>query len=300
LPWAFAYAPRAPFGPAIDAADVEPVTRALRAGLRGAGRIGLLRADPGIELDGPADVEGAFRSALGAAGWRPAPHVQQPDTWLVDLRADEAALWSALRRKWRQYVNKARAAGVVVRPAGAERLDDFYRIIDDTAKRVGFLIRAPSAYRAIWDGLAPAGRVELLFADAADGEPLAVLFHIRCGGRIVEPFGGMIPAGAELRANYLLKWAAIARARDHGAIEYDMWGLVNPGITHFKSGFGGRPVRYIGAWDLVIDPIGARAWRTAHRASVRWAMWRHGQRGTGGDVGPADGGEGMGVGGGDG
>jgi lipid II:glycine glycyltransferase (peptidoglycan interpeptide bridge formation enzyme) len=302
LPWAFAYAPRAPFGSAIGPDDVGPVTRGLRDGLRSAGRVALLRADPEIEIDGPLDPDGAFRAALRAAGWRPGPHVQQPDTWLVDLQADEDALWTGLRRKWRQYVNKARSAGVVVRPAGAERLDDFYRIIDDTARRVGFLIRAPSAYRAIWDVLAPEGRVELLFADAPDGEPLAVLFHIRCGGRVVEPFGGMIPAGAELRANYLLKWAAIARAREQGARQYDMWGLVNPGITHFKSGFGGRPVRYIGAWDLVVDPIGARAWRAAHRASIRWTLWRHGRGGAGGDGGGGGDGmaEGMGAGGADG
>jgi hypothetical protein len=36
-----------------------------------------------------------------------------------------------------------------------------------------------------------------------------------------------------------------------------MWGgLAFPGIAHFKAGFGGREVRYIGAWDLVLDPLG--------------------------------------------
>ena len=45
----------------------------------------------------------------------------------IDLAADEDALWGDLRKKWRQYVNKARTGGVRVVDAGPERLDDFYR-----------------------------------------------------------------------------------------------------------------------------------------------------------------------------
>ena len=30
-----------------------------------------------------------------------------------------------------------------------------------------------------------------------------------------------------------------------------MWGMATPGIEQFKQGFGGREIRYIGAYDLV-------------------------------------------------
>ena len=62
------------------------------------------------------------------------------------------------------------------------------------------------------------GDARLLFAQTADGEPLATLFLVRCGPRVVEPYGGMTAAGGESRANYLLKWEAIrivARGRAH-------------------------------------------------------------------------------------
>ena len=72
----------------------------------------------------------------------------------------------------------------------------------------------------------------------------------------MEPYGGMTQAGAESRANYLLKWEAIRTSREQGATSYDLWGLATGGIAHFKTGFGGREVRYIGAWDLVLDPFG--------------------------------------------
>jgi peptidoglycan pentaglycine glycine transferase (the first glycine) len=283
MPWAFAYAPRGPLATAWSAAAVTAITERLLADLpAGAGRVSHLRIDPEIELDGPDDPGGAFRGALEAAGWRPAPPVQPSSTRLIDLREDEPALWSALRKKWRQYVNRGRANRVTIREAGREGIGDYHRIINDTAERVGFIIRTEAAYRAMWDALAPDGLVRLLFADGPDGTPVATLFLIRCGDRVVEPFGGMTAAGADLRANYLLKWESLVRAKALGAATYDMWGLASPGIAHFKAGFGGREVRYIGSYDLVYDRLGLAAFTAAQRARVWWAVRRHGVHGSGG------------------
>ena len=66
----------------------------------------------------------------------------------------------------------------------------------------------------------------------------------------------MTVAGGDSRANYLLKWEAIRSSREAGATSYDLWGLATGGIAHFKAGFGGREVHYIGAWDLVLDRLG--------------------------------------------
>ena len=63
-------------------------------------------------------------------------------------------------------------------------------------------------------------------------------------------------------------------AREAGATSYDLWGLAHPGIAHFKTGFGGREVRYVGAWDLVLDPLGRRAYETAQAVRVRIARRR--------------------------
>jgi peptidoglycan pentaglycine glycine transferase (the first glycine) len=282
LPWAFAYAPRGPLGGGWSAAEIGAFTEAVRSGLpRAAGRVSHLRIDPEIEIDGPHDSDGAVRRALATHGWRTAPPIQPSSTRVIDLTADEEALWGDLRKKWRQYVNKARTAGVVVVDADGDRLGDFYRIYRETADRAGFLIRTEAAYRDVWDAFAPAGRARLLFAQAADGVPLAALFLVRCGTRVVEPYGGMTQAGADTRANYLLKWEAIRTSREQGATSYDLWGLATGGIAHFKTGFGGREVRYIGAWDLVLDRLGRAVYETAGRARVWWARRRHGLSGGG-------------------
>jgi lipid II:glycine glycyltransferase (peptidoglycan interpeptide bridge formation enzyme) len=296
LPWAFAYAPRGPFLETWDADGVGAFTAAARAGLAGS-RASHLRIDPEVERD--AEGDGAVASALQAAGWREAPPIQPVSTRMIDLAADEAALWGDLRKKWRQYVNKARTGGVRIVDAGPERFEQFYAIYRETADRAGFLIRALSAYRDVWDAYAPDGRARLLFAELPDGTPVATLFLIRAGARVVEPYGGMTQAGADSRANYLLKWEAIRSSREAGATSYDLWGLAHPGIAHFKTGFGGREVRYIGAWDLVLDRLGRATYGAAVRTRVRIERARHGLRGAGGQTAAGYEGDGGGDGGGD-
>ena len=277
MPWAFAYAPRGPVASDWSSAGLGAFTEHVRRDLPGrAGRVATLRIDPEIEVDGSLDEGGRVRAALTGAGWRPAPAVQPAATRIVDLRPDEDALWGDLRKKWRQYVNKARTAGVVVVDADGDRLGEFYRIYRDTADRAGFLIRTEQAYRDVWEAFRPAGNARLLFAQAADGEPLATLFLVRCGPRVVEPYGGMTVAGGESRANYLLKWEAIRSSRAAGATSYDLWGLATGGIAHFKAGFGGREVQYIGAWDLVLDRLGRAAYDSAQRGRVWVERRRHG------------------------
>lgn len=282
LPWGFAYAPRGPVAATWDSDTLGAFSEAVRSELAGsAGRVSHLRIDPEIEADGPRDEGGALRRALRVHGWRPAPPIQPASTRVIDLRPDEAALFGELRKKWRQYVNKARSAGVTVVEAEGDRLPEFYAIYQDTAARAGFLVRTEQAYRDVWEAYRPGGRARLLFAQMPDGTPVATLFLVRAGPRVVEPYGGMTVAGGDSRANYLLKWEAIRSSREQGATCYDLWGLATGGIAHFKAGFGGREVRYIGAWDLVLDPLGRTVYEGAGKARVLWARRRHGLTGSG-------------------
>ncbi|MBA2382596.1 MAG: peptidoglycan bridge formation glycyltransferase FemA/FemB family protein [Chloroflexi bacterium] len=286
LPWAFAYAPRGPVTAAWTPNTMESFTAAVRRDLTDRiGRVSHLRIDPEIETDTGPDADGAIRHSLRAAGWRPATPIQPNATRIIDLAPDEEALWGDLRKKWRQYVNKARNAGITVTDAEGDALPEFYRIYRETADRAGFLIRTEQAYRDVWEAYRPAGNARLLFARRADGEPLATLLLVRSGTRVVEPYGGMTSDGGESRANYLLKWEAIRSSREQGATSYDLWGLATGGIAQFKTGFGGREVHYIGAWDLVLDPLGRQAYERAQQARVWWVRRRRGLPGGGGAAG---------------
>ena len=102
-------------------------------------------------------------------------------------------------------------------------------------------------------------RAELVIAERSDGaggsELLGALLVVRTESGSTELFGGATDRGNELRAPYALKAFAIERAVDHGGAWYDMWGLVTPGIAHFKAGWGGEVYAYPGALDLDLDPI---------------------------------------------
>ena len=274
LPWAFAYAPRGPVATTWTAESLGAFTEALRSAPLG--RVSHVRIDPEVERDGPLDPDGSLRGILADAGWRPAPPIQPPSTRVIDLAADEDALWSDLRKKWRQYVNKARTNGVTIVELPGDPIGQFYAIYRETASRAGFLIRVEQAYRDVWEAYRPTGDATILFAIDAEGTPQAALFLVRNGLRVVEPYGGMTVVGGALRANYLLKWEAIRRARAAGAATYDLWGLAHPGIAHFKTGFGGREVRFIGAWDLVLSGLGRRIYFTAQGLRVGRARRRAG------------------------
>lgn len=275
FPWAFAYAPRGPVLEAWNGPTLDAFTGAVRHALAAAQvRVSHVRIEPEIELNGPLDVDGELRHALRRCGWRPGTPIQVPRTRLIDLRVDETALWSALRQKWRQYVNKARRAGIRIVDAGAGRLPEFYSIYVETARRAGFVIRPYATYQGIWRAFDRLGMARLLMAEDADGTPVATLLVLRVGDRVIEPFGGMTQAGADSRANYLLKWEAIRSSRERGAVSYDMWGISHGGIEYFKSGFGGREIHFVGAWDLVLDPAGRLAFDSAQAVQDRLGRWR--------------------------
>jgi lipid II:glycine glycyltransferase (peptidoglycan interpeptide bridge formation enzyme) len=250
--WHLAYIPRGPIGQLDD----PRVRSALMHAFRGLGRaeqIATVRADPEARPDTP------YGEALMGPPWRAAPKVQPPTTRVIDLTAGEEALRAAMKRKHRQYVNKAERDGVTIERIDASApesvtgpaLADFNRIYRFTADRAGFVARQPFYYERVWSLFAPTGRVRLSFA-VRDGERVATLFHFTCGERVVESYGGMTDAGADARANYLLKWAAISDFAREGFAVYDMWGLATGGIRHFKEGFGGEEIAYVGARDLAL------------------------------------------------
>ncbi|MCV0403679.1 MAG: peptidoglycan bridge formation glycyltransferase FemA/FemB family protein [Chloroflexi bacterium] len=256
--WNLAYVPRGPVGE-LDDPDVRAALVAALRSLGAAERIATVRADPEAQPDTP------YGRALLGAPWRAAPKIQPPTTRVIDLAPGADALKASLKRKHRQYVNKAERSGITIErfdgstPAEVigPALDDFNRIYQHTAARAGFVARQAFYYERVWSIFAPTGRVRLSFA-VRDGERVAVLFHFTCGDRAVESYGGMTDAGADARANYLLKWTAISDFASEGFAVYDMWGLATGGIRQFKEGFGGEEIEYVGARDLPLRaPIDA-------------------------------------------
>jgi lipid II:glycine glycyltransferase (peptidoglycan interpeptide bridge formation enzyme) len=271
LPFSLGYATCGPAATVFDEPSVAAFTAELRRVARRE-RLSHITIDPTVSDPTVADL-------LLRAGWRKTPTVQVDRTWVVDLDQPEDALWQGLRSKWRQYVQKSKRSGLVVVDAGADGIDDLFRIVVETAKRAGFVYRSAATYRFVYDSFAPSGRARLLLARLPGGEPVAALMLIACGRKVVEPYGGMTAPGAESRANYLLKWEAIRSSAERGYKVYDMWGMATAGIGQFKQGFGGREIEYIGAFDLVTSTPLRAAFRAYHSLGVRLGRLRRGDRG---------------------
>jgi lipid II:glycine glycyltransferase (peptidoglycan interpeptide bridge formation enzyme) len=260
LPKGFGYAARGPVSAgSLDAAALGAFSEAVRAAAAGLG-IAHLRIDPELE-----DPDGSIAAALREAGWRRAPDIQPPSTRVIDLTRPEEAIWADVRKKTRQLVRRAERDGVVVVSGGLDRIPDLHRVLATTMERVGLPYRTEAFYRDLWSAYAPTDRAMLLLAEAA-GDVVSASLLIGWGPRIVALYGGTTSAGRRLEAKYALNWEILRRARAAGYQTYDAWGLPNEGVAFFKAGWGGREVRYVGAWDLVVDPVAAALFEQAVRA----------------------------------
>ena len=258
----YAYAPR---GPVVTesalVADVAlEVARALAPS-----RAAALLFDPEI----PEDER--LATALRRAGCLPGRFPVQPRrTLVVDLTRDPDTLLAEMRKKTRQYIRKAERDGVTT-----EESDDiaaFYEVQRRVAARVGFGIHERAYFETLWRVFAPTARAHLFFARFA-GAPVAAVLLLRWGDTAWEMFGGPTGEHADARPFYLLKWRAMLRLRQLGVRSYDMWGLAESGrdddplsgVENFKTGFGGEPRTYLGAWEAPTREALFLLWRFASR-----------------------------------
>ena len=264
--WGFAYCPK---GPALDYADGHLFGHVLRALAQDAAR----RRSIFIKLD--PDVEWLARDAVATlrqARYTPSPdQVQFRSTVLTDLRGDDEALLARMRPTWRRYVRKAQREGVAVRSGSADDLPRFYELYQETADRDGFIIRPPEYYRSAWRLMAGAGLAGFFLAEV-HGRAEAALVPFRFGKRAWYIWGASSAVGQRAHAPHLLQWQTMRWARDSGCETYDMWGAPDDpsdetdpthGLYYFKQGFGGRHVRWVGAYDYATAPALYAFWNRA-------------------------------------
>ncbi len=269
LPWTVTYVPK---GPALDYTQETlrgAVLDALRAHARTRRAI-FCKIDPdvvlGIGVPGsdqaaPDPLGDEVQAELVARGWRcSTDQIQFRNTVQLDLRHEEEALLADMKQKTRYNVRLAGRKGVTVRTGGKADLELLFDMYAETASRDGFTIRPLDYYHDAWGMFLDAGLGCPLIAECG-GEPLGALLLFHFGERVWYMYGASRDVQRERMPNHLLQWEAIRWAKANGYLVYDMWGAPDDfvetdpmwGVWRFKSGFGGRVVRHIGAWDLVVS-----------------------------------------------
>jgi lipid II:glycine glycyltransferase (peptidoglycan interpeptide bridge formation enzyme) len=289
-----AYAPRGPLVNWSDGAQVAELLALLRADCHRQ-RVAVLKIEPDLP-DTPAN-----RDLLRGMGFVPSAQIiQPPSTIVVDLDVTEAAILAAMKSKWRYNIRLAARKEVNVRAMTRSDLPAFHELMHATGARDGFAVHSDAYFAAAFDLLTPDHAVFLLAEYA--GTPLAAIVVALAGRHAVYLWGASSERERSRMPNHALQWAGMQWARARGATRYDLWGVPDElgrlamalapapegaladalpiqldalpdhglwGVYRFKQGFGGRVVRAVGAWDMPIDPLGARLY-TAGLAARQW------------------------------
>ncbi len=270
-----AYIPR---GPVVDWADEEAVGLLLEGVARAgrARRVLFFKVEPNL----PDTPEAHARMRM--LGFVSARTVQPRSTIVVDLRPDEEAFLARMKPKTRYNIRLAGRRGVQVRPArGPEEVALFYELLLETARRDAFGIHVQPYYQTAYHLLCERGNGVLLFAER-EKKVLAALMAAAWGREAIYLYGASHSRGQEHMPSYLLQWEAMRWARSRGCIRYDLWGIPDSvleggdereerreknirdgmwGVYRFKQGFGGRPLRTVGAYDRPVSPCLYRLYR---------------------------------------
>jgi len=272
FPLRIMYIPR---GPIIRGWEDIPLRTKVLSDLYEIGKqqnVVFIKVDPEVELgrgvpgEAAADEESWTQNLIGDLredSWIPSPEqVQFKNTMTIDLQPELEQLLANMKQKTRYNVRLAERRGVTVRPGNLGDLDLLFNMYAETSLRDGFTIRNAGYYLSLWRDFITAGMAEPLLAEV-DGEPVAGVIIFRFGGRAWYMFGMSREAHREKMPNYLLQWEAMVRAKQEGCVSYDLWGAPDEfdktdplwGVFRFKAGLGAEVVRFIGAWDLPLNPL---------------------------------------------
>jgi len=215
--------------------------------------------------------------------------VQPRRTVVIDLTADEETLLAQMKAKTRYNIRLAQRRGVTVRQGTEKDLATFYQLLKITGQRAGFGIHTQAYYTQAWKLFAAQQSVASFMAQFK-GETIAAIMMFAWGGKAWYMYGASSNKGKRHMPNHLLHWEAMRSAKARGCRTYDLWGIpdvdesaLGPetaeaekqgilstglgGLYRFKRGFGGREVRYVGAYDHIYNkPLyrlltGAWNWR---------------------------------------
>jgi peptidoglycan pentaglycine glycine transferase (the first glycine) len=275
-------------GPVMDTANKELV-RAFTEGIRPIAR--QHRAIL-IKIDPPVPVEDAVsKRNIEECGWKLVSAggfggTQPRCVMQLDLDKPEEDLMKSFKEKWRYNIRLAERKGVVItEECSREELPEFYKLLQETCERDGFLVRSQRYFEDMWDLLVPAGYMNLAIA-RYEGKPLSAVLIYTFGDRTWYTYGASSNENRNVMPNHLIQWAMIRRAIRNGSKWYDFRG-VSPktgdgdahleGLNRFKEGFSPRFVEYIGEYDLVLSPSMYWAWNIA-RPKIQMLMKARGKK----------------------
>jgi peptidoglycan pentaglycine glycine transferase (the first glycine) len=182
------------------------------------------------------------------------------ETLYIDLSPTPESILESMRTKGRYNIALASRHEVTVsQDCTAEGVKEFHAIVSEASHRDDFALEPISFFEHLASVLCPVGHARFLFSKH-EGETLGALLLITYGSMATYLYGGISNRKRNLMSGYGLQWAAMNAAKALGCTIYDFYGFDSfrspehnyARFSQFKSQFGGKAVRFIGAQDYFL------------------------------------------------
>ncbi len=195
---------------------------------------------------------------LQAGYWQDRWSLQPTKTIVVNLKPAQEEILTSFEKDTRNCVRAAEKRGVQVEKS--QDINLFWELYSQTAKRGHFWARREeieSLWRTFQD------QACILIAKYQE-QPLAaslLVFHDKIGYYY---HAGSLSQQRQLYATYAVVWQSILESKERGCESFDFVGVTDPripstkswsGFSHFKRGFGGQEVTYLGSFVKVYNPF---------------------------------------------
>ncbi len=211
-----------------------------------------------------------------------------PYTFQLDLTPTEDQLMAGMNQKTRYNVRLAQKKGVTVTEDNSDvAFAAYLKLTNETTKRQKFFAHNEQYHRAMWKFMKESGIAHLLVA-RYQNEILVTWIVFLFNNVLYYPYGASSEKFREVMASNAMMWETIRWGKQQGAKLFDMWGALGPspagqpntkdpwyGFHRFKEGYGGKPVEFVGSYDLVLQPKLYKTYLVVDK--LRWA-WLKGSQ----------------------
>jgi FemAB-related protein (PEP-CTERM system-associated) len=151
----------------------------------------------------------------------------------IELNPDPEVLWNKFASKHRTNIRRSQKNELVVTHGGAELLNTFYSVMEQSWRQLGTPFYARSYFESILRELPDHTRI---FVCSRGSDPVAVAFNGYFNGVVEGLWAGGTALSRPLQANYVLYWEMIREACLRGCHRYHLGrSTADSGAEDFKK-----------------------------------------------------------------
>jgi lipid II:glycine glycyltransferase (peptidoglycan interpeptide bridge formation enzyme) len=201
-------------------------------------------------------VETEVRPVLESAGF--SWHGRFYKTYILDITPTPDSLRKQLRQKWRNCLNRAEQADLIITEGTSlESYDVFCGIFREMKERkqISGISLDPGHLRDIQRELPDFLKAQIFLCYKGQN-PVAGAVVSAIGDTAILLLAATNAGGRKVMASYFLQWKIIEWLKSMGIRSYDLGGHTPsaPQVNHFKAGLGGYEVSHSGMFEQCTNP----------------------------------------------